>query len=254
VVPEPSTPFTDVLTAAHADLLVVDNGGDYRAVAGEEVIRNAWNTGWAAASNLGFRIAFSRGYTHAVTLNSDTRLSPDFFAGLMDPRLPADAGLIGPMYDQDSWSSQASEYRGPAAKYIASQNFRSVSMIDGTCVCIARAAWERVGGFDEQSFGRFAWGADIDLALRARQAGFGVYVTEAAYLNHFGLMTVRTLVSERRYRTEATWGLRRGMRRLHGRHRFKEVAAAGYTRFRLTDVPESTMIPIIPSGAGESHW
>lgn len=243
VVPAAQSPIADVLQQrSHADLLVVDNGGDYRTVGDEEVIRHERNTGWTAASNLGFRLAFSRGYTHAVTLNSDTRLSTDFFAGLMDPRLPQDAGLIGPMYDDDGvargWRSQASTYRGPAARYVPAQFFRSVPLVDGACLCITRAAWDRVGGLDERSFGRFAWGADVDLAIRAHDAGFGVYITETAYLNHVGRLTVHSIVSDRTYRTEAMRDYRRGMRQIYGRDRITQVKAAPYERRPLTEATE----------------
>jgi len=79
----------DVLAESElVDLLIVDNGGHYDTIADEWVIRPGVNIGWAGASNLGFRTAFRRGYEFAVTLNNDTRLSPGFFAGLLDPRLP----------------------------------------------------------------------------------------------------------------------------------------------------------------------
>ncbi|EUA85219.1 putative rhamnosyl transferase wbbL2 [Mycobacterium ulcerans str. Harvey] len=34
-----------------------------------------------------------------MTLNNDTRISKGFVAGLLDPRLPADTGIVGPMID-----------------------------------------------------------------------------------------------------------------------------------------------------------
>jgi hypothetical protein len=34
-----------------------------------------------------------------MTLNTDTRISKGFVAALLDPRLPADAGVVGPMID-----------------------------------------------------------------------------------------------------------------------------------------------------------
>ncbi|MGQ4620021.1 glycosyltransferase family 2 protein [Nocardia sp. R7R-8] len=237
--------------SAHADLLIVDNGGDYHPVGEEEVVRAGHNMGWAAASNLGFRIAFLRGYSHAMTLNSDTRLSPNFFAGVLDPRLPADAGLIGPMYDEDGvengWASQSSTYRGAAEDYSPSPHFRSVAAIDGTCLCISQAAWTSVGGLDERSFGRFSWGADIDLALRLRASGFGVYITEMSFLNHFGRMSARALVGERAYLTEASRDLRRGMRHLYGARKYRAVKSAAFVRQTLIPVGEAITRP--PSNA-----
>jgi GT2 family glycosyltransferase len=51
---------------------------------------------------------------------------------------------------------------------------------------VSRQCWETVGGLDMQTFGRYGWGIDLDLALRARKAGYGLYTTEMAYINHFG--------------------------------------------------------------------
>ncbi|HEX5142596.1 MAG TPA: glycosyltransferase family 2 protein, partial [Mycobacterium sp.] len=76
------------------DVLIIDNGGHYEPLVDEWVITPGKNIGWAGASNLGFRMAFRNGYEFAVTLNNDTRLSPDFFAGLLDSRLPDDVGLV----------------------------------------------------------------------------------------------------------------------------------------------------------------
>jgi hypothetical protein len=49
-------------------------------------------------SDLGYRFAFSQGYFHEMTLN-DTRISEGFVAALLDPRLPADAGIVAPVID-----------------------------------------------------------------------------------------------------------------------------------------------------------
>ena len=51
---------------------------------------------------------------------------------------------------------------------------------------LSRECWQTIGGMDLRSFGRYGWGIDLDLALRARNAGYGLYITEMAYINHFG--------------------------------------------------------------------
>jgi GT2 family glycosyltransferase len=197
-----------------ADILVVDNKGDYSALADERVIRPVDNIGWAAASNLGFRMAFSEGYSHAMTLNNDTRLSDDFMAGILDPRLPEDGGVIAPVYDDFTvHRQQLSDYRGPAAFYRPNQRYRSTLAVDGTALCITKAAWLAVGDLDSRSFGRYGWGADIDLCYRIHRAGYGVYITEVSYLNHLRKVTAGAASS---YEELSLRDAVRGFERLYG--------------------------------------
>jgi GT2 family glycosyltransferase len=172
------------------DILIVDNKGDYSPLANERVVRMDSNIGWAAASNLGFRVAFSDGYSHAMTLNNDTRISSRFMTGILDTRLPEDAGVIAPTYDNVRiHRQQLSEYLGPAALYRPVHRCRRTAAVDGCALAITKAAWQSIGDLDVRSFGVYGWGADIDLCYRARLAGFGVYVTESSYLNHFSQIT-----------------------------------------------------------------
>ena len=52
------------------------------------------------------------------------------------------------------------------------------------------------GGLDLRTFERYGWGIDLDLAVRAREAGYGVYITEMAYINHFGHKTAKCHVRQ----------------------------------------------------------
>lgn len=206
----------DVLAESDlVDLLIVDNGGHYEPVADEWVERPGRNLGWAGASNLGFRMAFRRGYEFALTLNNDTRLSPGFFAGLLDARMPADAGIIAPVYN-GYWAVQASSYAGPVGQYEPLDYFRRVPMVDGTALMISAPAWEAVGGLDERSFGRFGWGADIDLSMRVVAAGFGVYASERSYLDHAGMVSATESVGRQRYLFKAGVGMELALGRLYG--------------------------------------
>jgi GT2 family glycosyltransferase len=204
------------------DLLIVDNGGHYEKVADEWVIRPGKNIGWAGASNLGFRTAFHRGYEFAVTLNNDTRLSRDFFAGLLDPRLPDDVGLVAPAYD-GWWDVQSSEFAGAVDEYEPLDYFRRVPIVDGTALMMSAAAWEAVGGLDERTFGRFAWGSDIDLSIRVAAAGFGVYVTERSFVHHLDKVSASETFGRRRYFFRAQRDCERALRRLYGRRAIRAI-------------------------------
>ncbi len=195
-----------------ADFVIVDNRGDYPRLGDENVITPGRNLGWAGGSNFIFRHAFSNGYTHAMTLNNDTRLSPGFVSGILDPRIPDDAGIVVPVYDDVNGHLRIlSDYRGPAGDYEPRPMLRKLPFTDGCAFMLTKQAWSAIGDFDERAFGRFAWGADVDLCLRARKAGFGVYATEMAYINHFGRKSATAL--SRLYGARAQFRYRYGLLR-----------------------------------------
>lgn len=222
--------LVDDLEREGADYLIVDNQGDYPPLRDERVIRPGENLGWAGGTDLGFRIAFSDGYSHAMTLNNDTRISRGFVEALLDPRLPEDVGIIGPLYD-DPWGFEAmrARYGGPAADYVPVSRYRRVSAVDGTALVITRDGWRRVGGLDLRSFGRYGWGIDMDLSFRMQRAGFVVCVTEMAFINHFGRKTARAVFGKTRYQQFAKRQAKQGMRRIHGKNWYQQFSAAPVT-------------------------
>jgi GT2 family glycosyltransferase len=204
------------LERERADYLIVDNGGDYPAIGNERVIRTGRNLGWAGGSDLGFRIAFSEGYSYAMTLNNDTRISPGFVDAVLDRRLPDNAGIIGPTIDH-GFPSAESEEKPHAADYCPREVYREVPAVEGTALALSRECWQAIGGLDLHTFRRYGWGIDLDLALRAQDARFSVVVTEMAYINHFGHKTAVANFGRRRYEQKANFEKVRGLRQLHGR-------------------------------------
>jgi GT2 family glycosyltransferase len=198
-----------------AEYLIVDNRGDYPKISSERVITPGGNLGWAGGSDLGFRVAFSEGYSHAMTLNNDTRISKGFVPALLDPRLPADAGIIGPMIDQ-GFPFAVADQKPDAADYIPQPRYRVVPAIEGTALMLSHECWQTIGGMNLHTFKRYGWGIDLDLALRARKAGYGLYTTEMAYINHFGRKTANTRFGRWRYEHAASFGMVRGLQRVHG--------------------------------------
>lgn len=77
-----------------ADYLIVDNRGDYPRIGTERVSTPGENLGWAG-ERARFPTCVRGGYSHAMTLNNDTRVSKGFVAALLDSRLPADAEWSG---------------------------------------------------------------------------------------------------------------------------------------------------------------
>lgn len=198
-----------------ADYLIVDNRGDYPPIGNERVVTPGKNLGWAGGSEHGFRIAFSEGYSRAMTLNNDTRVSPGFVRGLLDPRLPPDAGIVGPMIDH-GFPYAMDRQKPQAANYVPRPHYRVVPAVEGTALMISRECWQQTGGLDLTNFDRYGWGIDLSLALRARKAGYGVYITEMAYINHFGRRTANIHYGAWRYELGANVAMLQGLRRLHG--------------------------------------
>lgn len=203
------------LRREHLDFVIIDNRGDYEPLGDERVVSPGRNLGWAGGSNLAIRTAFADGYEWAMTLNNDVRLSRGFGRGLFAPGLPADAGIVGPVYDDLAHPEVFTEYAGAADEYEPRARYRVTPIVDGTAMMIKRDTWFVVGDFDERTFGDYAWGANLDLCLRSTDAGYGVYCTEMSFINHLGRRTVRELDS--RYESRAMRAMRRGMKQVYGK-------------------------------------
>jgi GT2 family glycosyltransferase len=226
-----------------ADYLIVDNGGDYPAIGTERIVKPGRNLGWAGGSDLGFRIAFSEGYSHAMTLNNDTRISRGFVDALVDPRLPGNAGVVGPVIDH-GFPSAESEAKPHAADYAPREVYRQVPAVEGTALALSQACWQTIGGLDLHTFRRYGWGIDLDLALRAQDAGFGVVVTEMAYINHSGHQTAVANFGRRRYEQRANFEKVRGLRQLHGRNWRKRFPRGSWAPpiFGTVDVTQTFVV------------
>lgn len=193
------------------DVYVVDNAGDYLAVADERLIHPGKNLGWLKGTNLGFQHALIGGrYEALMSLNNDTTLSENFFAAMGDALSAHPAvGLLAPSYD-DSFDVQNNFYTGPAAAFPARPEEVATDLVDGTCFAIPTPAFLEIGFLDARRFGRRGWGAVEDLAVRTREHQRQILVTRRAYLSHNRGATSRSRwVSYERY---AAAEARRGMR------------------------------------------
>lgn len=192
-------------------VIVVDNGGDYRAWGDELVLRQRENLGWLRGTNAGIRAALTDPCDFVCLLNNDTRLSPGFFDGLITAARHPKVGMVGPRYD-DHWAHQHLDHHGPAATYQPAARERRVLFVDGTCMLLPRAVVENIGLLDEQTFGQTGWGGDIDLAIRIRQAGLRVVVTDRSYLRHdTGATAVQTHGDADTYWSRGDTDLRSGL-------------------------------------------
>jgi GT2 family glycosyltransferase len=80
---------------------------------------------------------------------------------------------------------------------------RNVSAVTGACLAIRQSVFEELGGFDESFPVNYN---DVDLCLRARQAGYEVIVEPAALLRHYECQSRQAGVRlEERYLFEQRW-------------------------------------------------
>jgi GT2 family glycosyltransferase len=179
------------------EVIVVDNAstddsGDWVAAHFPDVrvVRAPRNLGFAAGNNLGIRAA--RG-EFIGTLNNDTEVEPDYLEQLSAPMREARVGMCASLMLEfrrrdriDSagirvdragfaWNWQAGK---PAGRAMAERR------VWGACAGAAlyrRAMLDEIGLFDEDYFGFYE---DVDLAWRARLAGWECILVPAARVYH----------------------------------------------------------------------
>jgi GT2 family glycosyltransferase len=182
---------------AVSEILVVDNEARASAVAAVSGLRGVRLL--APGTNLGFAGGCDYAATHAtgdvlVFVNSDAVVQPGAVAALVrrlgDPQI----GLVGATarladrpellntagnpvhYLMFSWVGGLGEPAPP----LAAEPWE-VASVSGVTFAVRREVWEQLGGFDAQYF---AYCEDVDLSLRAWQAGYRVVVEPGAVVWH----------------------------------------------------------------------
>jgi hypothetical protein len=163
-----------------SQVVFVDNGSeDGSAGLVEErhprvhVLRNEGNLGFGEASNQGARLALALGAEAVFFVNNDVLLPVGVLLRLVlelerEPR----AGIVGPRVLQREardkvWSA------GGMLTWRQNLSTRDVDYVAGCTLLARRGVLESAGLFDPEYF---AYMEDIDLCLRARQAGWLVRV------------------------------------------------------------------------------
>lgn len=182
------------------EVVLVDNGStdataEWFARRDEGVlIRNPHNLGFAAAVNQG--MAAAEGDT-VVILNNDTLVTHDWLGGLLrgftrDPAIGITAPvsnyvtgsqLVNTVDYTDAPSEELEEFARARARQFVDSGF-GVERLAGLCMAISRSVIESIGGFDTAfQVGNFE---DDDYSVRARLAGFRLWVASDSYIHHFG--------------------------------------------------------------------
>jgi len=185
--------------------VLIDNGcQDFsveevaQLVPGAHYLRLPVNRGFTGGVNVGIRHALAHGAHYVLLLNNDATIDPDAIGELVrvatsDTRI----GIVGakllrrerPGRLESAGLSVALGWgrvyqigfgeldRG---QYDATRDRTAVS---GGAMLLSRAVCERIGGFDDRYF-RYV--EDVDVCLRARQAGFRVVFAPRARVHHTG--------------------------------------------------------------------
>jgi GT2 family glycosyltransferase len=185
---------------ANAQIIVVDNGSTDESVQKLHaefptvtLMPSPVNLGYSEGNNFGIREAERQGAAYVFLLNNDTIVAPAMLSQLMavaesDPGI----GIVGPtMYYAEPpdvlWGGEnridwrharmIRKYKGQVLPDAAQRPPCEVDYVDTCAVLIKKAVLARTGLMDARFFINFD---DLDLNLRARQAGYKiVYVPEA---------------------------------------------------------------------------
>jgi GT2 family glycosyltransferase len=189
-------------TYADKSVFVVDNGEEPKldlpatpAALSVSVVRPAANVGFCAGANLGFAEARRRGARHVLLLNNDTVVEPDFLDALVafGATVPSPAVLCPQIVFLDAperaWyaGGEFSLWSGiPRQRYKGrplpvDMRPQTVDYATGCALLLDLAVADAVGDLDAAFF---AYCEDLDFSLRARAAGFPIFVVPAARIYH----------------------------------------------------------------------
>jgi len=229
-----------------SNLVFVDNGsidGSLALVRGKHpalrVIENRTNLGFGEASNQGARLALELGARAVFFVNNDVELAPGTLARLgaeLDQR--SKAGIVGPrvltkadptrvwcaggmLTWRENLSTLCGHLQPDGPEW---RTTRAVDYVPGCALLVRREVLERVGMFDAEFF---AYMEDVDFCLRARGAGFEVWlVGDAAALHASSSATGGGYNPRRKWMmgVNSIWFLRR------------HAKAAQWVRFVVFDV------------------
>lgn len=158
-----------------------------------ELLINVENQGFVATANRGLQGARS----DVVLLNSDTRVTPGWLESLAGC-LASDTSIATatpwsnngeivsiPEFCVNNPPPENADVLARVIRSCAEPLYPDLPTAVGFCMAISLQAIERIGVFDEKTFGR-GYGEENDFCQRAQQAGMRNVLCDDAYVVHHG--------------------------------------------------------------------
>ncbi len=153
------------------------------------VLKGDGNLWWSGSTNLGVQYALSNGTDYIFTINNDVELDANIFASLVKTTEAKPKSVIGCiifyMNDHDRvWyfggdlSDKIADiemYKGKAADFT---KLTETGVLTGMGVFIPAEVFKEIGDYDAKNFPQYF--ADSDFSLRAKAAGYTLYVDPTA--------------------------------------------------------------------------
>ena len=156
------------------------------------VLKGDGNLYWTASINLGIRHALSSGVDYILTMNNDTKASPQFVEKMLWGSHQKPSALIGaldidivtqqPYYGGEHihWWSGASTFLLNKLRKEEQKGLHEVSLFPGRGLLIPKVVFDKIGLFEEKKLPHYM--ADYDFTLMANRNGFPVYCNYEARL------------------------------------------------------------------------
>ena len=190
---------------SNTELLIIDDASTddetgrvlskWRARAGKrwQFLANPENLGFVATVNRGIQLASG----DVVLLNSDTEVTSGWLQG-MHRCLQSDHSIATatpwtnngeiasfPVFCQNNPVPADREKVGRVIAHTGKAQYPDIPTAVGFCMAISRCAIERLGLFDQQTFGK-GYGEENDFSMRARAAGLRNVLCDDVYVVHLG--------------------------------------------------------------------
>ena len=197
---------------ASPEIVLIDDGSPHSTTVDRilaslpgpvRIVRAGFNRGYTAGVNAGVRAA---SHDRVVILNNDTRVTPGWDAPLLEALTDPTVFACGPLSNAASYQSvphlkQGDAWAvndlppgvtplrlGEALRNAFSGRLLTLPILNGFCYAVRRSQFLELGGLDEQAFPH-GYGEEVDLMLRARDAGLRSLVTPDSFVYHYKSIT-----------------------------------------------------------------
>lgn len=172
------------------EIIVVDNGSEnhseIKKLANKfncSLISLPANMGLSHAQNIGIQQAISQGSDYLLLLDQDSVLGDNFITAMAEVYSQYNVGILGPTFfdphtNEFYWGTN---YIGPFIKRIPIQDITDVTYVIASGSFFSSEVYKKVGKMEEALFVDYI---DVEWALRAKQLGFRVAMTNRASMAH----------------------------------------------------------------------